>query len=80
MTYPPLDPSPSAECAPARASYADMERLRQAATLARVLYPGPVGELVYGELRTWQEFGYRFGGTLVHRLVDHLINKAEQEE
>ena len=38
------------------------------------LYPGPVGELLSRELLTWEEFGYRLGGSqLVMRLVDHVL-------
>ena len=43
-------------------------RLRAAA------YPGPVGEVLSRELLTWEEFGYRLGGSqLVMRLVDHVL-------
>jgi len=49
-------------------------RLRAAAFRATRLYPGPVGELVSRELLTWEEFGYRLGGSaLVMRLVDQVL-------
>jgi len=49
-------------------------RLRAAAFRVTRLYPGPVGELLSRELLTWEEFGYRLGGSqLVMRLVDHVL-------
>jgi hypothetical protein len=49
-------------------------RLRAAAFRAPRLYPGPVGELLSRELLSWEEFGYRFGGSrLIMRLIDHLL-------
>jgi hypothetical protein len=49
-------------------------RLRAAAFRATRLYPGPVGDLLSGELLSWEEFGYRLGGSqLIMRLVDHLL-------
>jgi hypothetical protein len=49
-------------------------RLRAAGFRATRLYPGPVGELVARELMTWEEFGYRLGGSqLIMRLVDHVL-------
>jgi hypothetical protein len=49
-------------------------RLRAAAFRATRLYPGPVGEVLSRELLTWEEFGYRLGGSaLVMRLVDHVL-------
>ncbi|AEA27609.1 hypothetical protein GCM10023403_01810 [Pseudonocardia benzenivorans] len=49
-------------------------RLRAAAFRATRLYPGPVGELISKEILTWEEFGYRLGGTqLIMRLVDHVL-------
>jgi hypothetical protein len=49
-------------------------RLRAAAFRATRLYPGPVGELLFRELLSWDEFGYRLGGSqLIMRLVDHLL-------
>jgi hypothetical protein len=38
------------------------------------IYPGPVGELLGRELRSWEEFGFRFGSAgLVAALVDHVL-------
>ncbi|MDN5859237.1 MAG: hypothetical protein L0H84_11500 [Pseudonocardia sp.] len=49
-------------------------RLRAAAFRATRLYPGPVGELVSRELLSWEEFGYRLGGSApVMRLVDQVL-------
>ena len=49
-------------------------RLRAAAFRATRLYPGPVGEVLSRELLTWEEFGYRLGGSqLVMRLVKHVL-------
>jgi len=49
-------------------------RLSAAAIRATRLYPGPVGELLSRELRTWGEFGYRLGGSqLIMRVVDHVL-------
>lgn len=56
---------------------AEKTRLRAAAFRVTKLYPGPVGELLSRELLTWEEFGYRLGGSeLMMRLVDHIL-KAE---
>ena len=71
---------PKAQCPPEPSSENDKDRLRLACTLATQLYPGPPGELIYSELCAWSEFGYRFGGTLIQRLVDHLILKAERKK
>ncbi len=49
-------------------------RLHSAAHRVTRIYPGPVGELLERELRTWEEFGFRFGGAgLVTALVDHVL-------
>lgn len=49
-------------------------RLRSAAHRATRVYPGPVGELLERELRTWAEFGFRFGSAgLLTALVDHVL-------
>jgi hypothetical protein len=49
-------------------------RLRAAAFRVTRLYPGPVGELLSRELLTWEEFGYRLGGSqLIMRLVDDVL-------
>ena len=37
-------------------------RLRVAVFHARLVYPGPVGELIARELLSWDEFGHRLGG------------------
>jgi len=45
------------------------------------LYPGPVGEVLSRELLTWEEFGYRLGGSqLVMRLVDHVLKTPLGQE
>jgi hypothetical protein len=43
---------------------------------ARVL-PGPVGEAIARELRTWEDFGYRFGSG---GLMEHLMSDLEKRE
>ena len=49
-------------------------RLRSAAHRVTRIYPGPVGELLERELRTWEEFGFRFGSAgLMAALVDHVL-------
>lgn len=49
-------------------------RLRSAAHRVTRIYPGPVGELLERELRTWEEFGFRFGSAgLLAALVDHVL-------
>ena len=49
-------------------------RLRAAAFRVTRLYPGPVGELLSRELLTWEEFGYRLGGSQhVMPLEDHVL-------
>lgn len=49
-------------------------RLRDAAHLALELYPGPVGEVLAAELRSWDGFGYLLGAStaLITRLVEHI--------
>jgi hypothetical protein len=57
-----------------RMTHAELTRIRAAANRARRLYPGPVGEVLYRELISWEEFGYRLGGaTVISRLVEHLL-------
>jgi hypothetical protein len=49
-------------------------RLRAAAFRARLVYPGPVGELITRELLSWEEFGYRLGGNrMIMTLVEHVL-------
>jgi hypothetical protein len=59
---------------PVPVNHQEKMRLREAAFRATRLYPGPVGELLSRELFSWEEFGYRLGGSqLIMRLVDHLL-------
>lgn len=51
-------------------------KVRSAASLALRLYPGPVGEVLYDELMSWEQFGYRFGG---RQLIDRLIKFLDTE-
>jgi len=45
-------------------------RYREAARKGRLIYPGPLGELVHRELTAYAEFGYRFSGDgLIPRLA-----------
>jgi hypothetical protein len=49
-------------------------RLRVAAFRARLVYPGPAGELIARELLSWDEFGHRLGGNrMIMRLVEHVL-------
>lgn len=52
-------------------------RLCAAANRARQLYPGPVGELIYRELRSWEDFGHRLG---CHRLIWGVVNTILEDE
>ena len=59
---------------PVPINHREKMRLRAAAFRATRVYPGPVGELLSCELFSWEEFGYRLGGSqLIMRLVDHLL-------
>lgn len=50
-------------------------RIREAAFHAKRIYPGPVGELIARELLSWEDFGYRLGGTdLIMSLVRFIMN------
>jgi hypothetical protein len=52
----------------------EKNRMRAAAQRATRLYPGPVGEVLAKEIMTWENFGYRLGGTkLVMRLCDEVL-------
>lgn len=63
-----------APASPRPMDYHEKVRVRAAAFRATRLYPGPVGEVLSRELLTWEEFGYRLGGSaLVMRLVDHVL-------
>ena len=48
------------------------EALLEAAERARLLYPGPVGELLRQELVSWLQFGHLLGSALIFRVVDEL--------
>jgi hypothetical protein len=48
------------------------EALLDAAGRARLLYPGPVGELLHQELVSWLQFGHLLGSALIFRVVDEL--------
>ena len=49
-------------------------QLRAAAFRARLVYPGPAGELIARELLSWDEFGHRLGGSrMIMRLVEHVL-------
>ncbi len=49
-------------------------QLRAAAFRARLVYPGPAGELIARELLSWDEFGHRLGGNrMIMRLVEHVL-------
>lgn len=51
----------------------ERSQLRAAAGRARLLYPGPVGEMVAMELNSWEQVGFRYGNhSLISRLVEFL--------
>jgi hypothetical protein len=65
---------------PTRMDAEEMSRLRQAAFRVTRLYPGPIGEIVSGEIHVWIDFGYRLGGTqLILRAVDHILKTPLEE-
>lgn len=50
------------------------QRLRRAAQHARKVHPGATGELLFREIMTWEEFGYRLGSkSLIMRVVDQIL-------
>jgi hypothetical protein len=53
-------------------TYAEKARALAAALRARRLYPGIVGEVLSSELRTWAEFGFRFGPGRTIALMQEL--------
>lgn len=63
----------TAEHPPPLMSLAARSRMRDHADQAQRLYPGPIGELVARELRSWAEFGYVLGpNALLGRVVAAL--------
>ena len=57
-----------------------MKRLRAAAFWAKRIYPGPVGELLSHELRSWEEFGYRLGAQgMIIGIVDAVLKARDQQ-
>lgn len=62
---------------PPRLAPHEASRLRAAQVRAKRLYPGPVGELVAGEIAAWHEFGFRLDQHgIAGRLIDHLMTAA----
>ncbi|HTF50347.1 MAG TPA: hypothetical protein VK735_23150 [Pseudonocardia sp.] len=58
----------------------EMKRLRAAAFWAKRIYPGPVGELLSRELRSWEEFGYRLGTQgMIIGIVDAVLKARDQQ-
>lgn len=52
----------------------ERSRLRSAAGRAKLIYPGPVGEMLLRELNSWESVGVRYGGgSLIKRLVNELL-------
>jgi hypothetical protein len=51
-------------------------RIHAAATLARQLYPGPVGELVGRELVSYAELGWLVPAAMVERVIRHIEEAA----
>lgn len=57
--------------------FSEKARIRAAAGRARLLHPGPVGEVLAVELLSWEETGLRLSnGGRMHRLVEHLMAAA----
>lgn len=51
-----------------------MIRYRAAAHKVRKLLPGPLGDIVAGEILTFEEFGYRLGnGSVVRAAVEEIM-------
>lgn len=80
-----LSPAPEHRKGPSVADAADYlldtrkRQARTAAERARILYPGPVGEMLARELDVWAEFAYRFtGASLIDKLIDHLLDPKRQ--
>jgi hypothetical protein len=66
--------------APAFMDYDELTRLRAAAFWAKRVYPGPVGELLSRELRSWEEFGYRLGSHgMIIGIVDAVMKARDQQ-
>ena len=63
---------------PVPMDHLDRMRVRQAAYRVRRVYPGPVGAVLFRELLTWEEFGYRLGGgSVILDLIEHILNAPE---
>lgn len=73
-TYSPDLPTPLAD-RPATVDYHTAQRIRLAAGLATVRYPGPVGQYLSEELHAAASFGYRHSAPTspLMRIVDHLL-------
>jgi hypothetical protein len=58
----------------------ELKRLRAAAFWAKRIYPGPVGELLSRELRSWEEFGYQLGPQgMILGIVDAVLKARDQQ-
>jgi hypothetical protein len=59
---------------PVPMDHLDRRRVRQAAYRAQRLYAGPVGAVLFRELLSWEEFGYRLGGdSVILELIEHIL-------
>jgi hypothetical protein len=55
--------------------FTERTKVRRAAQLARKIWPGPVGDLVYRELADYAEFGFRFERTsFTERLLQQVLD------
>lgn len=54
-------------------------RVLSAANRAHAVYPGPVGELLAQELRSWLIFGRFLGSDLIMRIVDGILDEQPRE-
>lgn len=54
-------------------------RARRACEEVARLYPGPIGEMIEKELRSYANFGWRFGAAgLTERVVSHILQEVEK--
>jgi hypothetical protein len=64
------------ESPPEYLDYEEKLRLRRAAFVASQKYPGVIGSVLGEYLRSWEEFGFRFGGdSQVNTLVSEILEE-----
>lgn len=73
-TAPAAPPIP-AQVPPPMLTYDEASDVRAAAARAKHLYPGPVGEWLSNELRSWAAFGFRVDNTsMIARVTTQIMN------